>query len=142
MLHNETLNIWTHLLGSLFYFVIIVIFICSYKFRNYIINFNKEIYDDVNYVFSVENKLSKFPIFVFLVSSLCCLGLSATYHTFPSMNKERDRFLQKFDFAGISILIFGSCLPVFYTSFYCNWVMFYIYISIIFIAWTFFQLSY
>lgn len=64
--------------------------------------------------------LTRAPIFVMLTSALICLGFSAFFHLFKALSKEASSFLSRLDYAGISILISGSCYPPFFYFFYCK----------------------
>lgn len=64
--------------------------------------------------------LSKIPLFIMLGSAFICLGFSAFFHLFKVLSKEATNLLSRFDYAGITILISGSCYPPFYYWFYCK----------------------
>jgi predicted membrane channel-forming protein YqfA (hemolysin III family) len=65
-------------------------------------------------------KLSRWPLFVFLCSAIACLSFSATFHLCFVHSKNLSAFLARLDYAGISILIAGSCYPPYYYLFYCS----------------------
>lgn len=67
-----------------------------------------------------EERLSIWPLFVMLASSIFCLGCSATYHWFMPLSKETNKILSRLDYAGITILIAGSCYPPYYYFYYCE----------------------
>lgn len=46
--------------------------------------------------------------------------LSTIYHTFNSASEEMMRFLVTLDYAGVSLLIFGSAFPIIYYTFSCH----------------------
>lgn len=64
--------------------------------------------------------ISRWPLFVFLVSAIICLGSSAVYHWFGAHSPKTMAMLARLDYAGISILIAGSCYPPYYYFFYCE----------------------
>ena len=68
----------------------------------------------------IENKVRRWPLFVFLISAIICLGFSATFHLFYVHSCDVSYFLGKMDYAGISLLIAGSCYPPYYYLFFCN----------------------
>lgn len=64
--------------------------------------------------------LSRWPIIVFLLSAVFCLMCSAIYHAFHCISDRASQILSRLDYAGISILITGSCFPPFVYGFYCQ----------------------
>ena len=59
-------------------------------------------------------------LFIFLVSAILCLSFSATFHLIGGISKTYHTILSRFDYAGISLLITGSCFPPYYYFFYCE----------------------
>eukprot|EP00743_Colponemidia_sp_Colp-15_P002432 GILK01002636.1.p1 GENE.GILK01002636.1~~GILK01002636.1.p1 ORF type:complete len:524 (+),score=62.34 GILK01002636.1:45-1574(+) len=70
----------------------------------------------------------KWPLVVFILSALCCLFCSATYHLCGVHSPRVFHFLARLDYAGISILIAGSAVASFFYGFYCHdaWRIFYV----------------
>jgi adiponectin receptor len=66
------------------------------------------------------NKLHRWPLFVMLVSAIICLGCSTIFHWFSAHSKDLHEVLNRLDYAGISILIAGSCYPPYYYFFFCT----------------------
>jgi adiponectin receptor len=75
--------------------------------------------------------LSRWPIIVFLLTAVFCLLCSAIYHAFSCISDRANQVLRRLDYAGISILITGSCFPVYVYGFYCQPIYSQIYLSII-----------
>lgn len=73
-------------------------------------------------------RISRWPIFVFLVSAIMCLFGSSLFHLFYQMSEKASRYLMRVDYAGISLLILGSTFPPFYYGFYCDFWIRYIYL--------------
>jgi adiponectin receptor len=48
------------------------------------------------------------------------MGLSAYFHLFNCQCATKFFYLQKLDFAGIAIMIAGSCTPPYYYGFLCE----------------------
>ena len=73
-------------------------------------------------IYSLEGgqRLERWPVFVMLVSAIICLGCSATFHWFCAHSPQVHDLLNRLDYAGISILIAGSCYPPYYYFFYCE----------------------
>eukprot|EP00347_Sterkiella_histriomuscorum_P022857 403336892 len=68
------------------------------------------------------NYVSKWPLFVHMISASLCLGFSAIFHLFYVYSEDMNSFLAKLDYAGITILIFGSTVPSIEYVFACNQV--------------------
>lgn len=107
-IHNETMNIWTHLVGSLFYFSLLFITV---------------------YNLPTGASYSDFCIMaVFLVSAVKCLFCSSAFHTFCAHRTRHfhDRF-QSLDYCGISSLVCGSFITYLHYGFYEKtfWQVFY-----------------
>jgi len=75
--------------------------------------------------------LSRWPIIVFLLSAVFCLMCSAIFHLFYCLSHRANQILLRLDYAGVSILITGSCFPPFIYGFYCMPMWSTIYLSII-----------
>lgn len=65
-------------------------------------------------------KLSRWPVFVQLICAIICLGCSAIFHLFSAHSHKTHAILNRLDYAGISILIAGSCYPPYFYFFYCE----------------------
>ncbi|GAA5949581.1 hypothetical protein JCM3765_002712 [Sporobolomyces pararoseus] len=140
-LHNETVNIWTHLIGSL-----VAVFTLTFFFL-----------DLSPPTFGHERKgwtapLSSIPyplphsdqpsvewvdtvgFCVFLVSAAICLGLSALFHTFVCHSMEVAHSWNRMDYIGIVILISGTFVPATRYGFFCDPHLRNLYIFIIYAA--------
>ena len=65
--------------------------------------------------------LARWPIFIFLVCAFLCLSGSAVYHLFYCHSEHVADALIALDYAGISLLIGGSFIPLIYYQFYCTY---------------------
>ncbi len=106
--HNETFNVWSHLLGVLLLLLAVILVL----------------------VFWGAGSLPCWPIIVFLFSAISCQFFSALYHLSCCKNKEFAKKIIRLDFAGINILIAGSGFPLYYYAFYCQIHLAYIYLSL------------
>ena len=100
MLHNETVNIWTHLFGFLAFLALAV---CS-----------------IHMLF--DNNLTPMPVWPLLMHAIggaFMLGASATYHTLNCCSKSDNEKGQSCDYAGIAVMIAASATPPFYYGFKC-----------------------
>lgn len=79
-------------------------------------------YDTIHHLLTamIYPYLEYFPIVVYLLCVVACLGFSATFHTFKCISQPIQTILRRLDMAGISILNFGSSYAVFYYAFYCK----------------------
>lgn len=99
-LHNETVNIWTHLLGAL-----LALFGSYFVYSNLAPRYLSATREDV-FVFGC-----------FFIGAVGCLGMSATYHTISNHSHGVAIWGNKLDYLGIVLLIWGSFIPVLYYAF-------------------------
>ncbi|ORZ16862.1 hemolysin-III related-domain-containing protein [Absidia repens] len=101
MLHNETLNIHSHLIGFIF-FLILSIYM-------------------VNYQFPDANAGDRAVFVTFCVAALNCLFCSSIYHTFICHSRHTIKsFTATLDYIGIAFLITASVLVTEHFGFYCQ----------------------
>lgn len=101
-LHNESINIHTHLLPSFFAFLVII----------YYVNYELPIYDNYLGVWEKLNFLQ------FGMAVTACLLISSTYHCVKSHSDTVSKLGNKFDYFGIVILITCSLNSIVLFSFY------------------------
>ena len=100
-MHNETLNIWTHLLGCF-----AMAFLAS----------------------SVEGDaappdslgLSHWPMYIYLIGGASCFLISSICHIFGCCRPHVTRVMWRFDYVGISLLIMAANVPLLYYGFHCQ----------------------
>lgn len=78
--------------------------------------------------------LEHYPLYVFLMGAVSCLGFSTLFHWFHPINKTVNKILHKLDYAGISLLNFGSSFAIFYYYFYCEPFYFWVASTFIFVG--------
>ncbi|KAH9577953.1 AdipoR/hemolysin-III-related [Trypanosoma melophagium] len=102
MLHNETINVWTHVAGFILFLVLsLILFTSALLFTGYF----------THYIV--------YGIFSF--GCVLCMACSSIYHLFLSHENTTLSFLtQQMDYYGISILIVTSFIPPLYIGFYCE----------------------
>jgi len=98
-LHNETLNIWTHLLGTLLFFILMVWTLTNLP--------DLESIDRT--VFSA-----------FFVGAQCQMLFSTLFHMFCCHSPEIYMWFAKLDYSGITLMIVGSYYPPLYYGFSCS----------------------
>ena len=115
-LHNQTWNIWTHLLGFLF-FVALVSGVLAGMFEDL------NIYD----LPWVEQVL----LLSYFVGIMVCFLCSTLFHILHSHSQSVNRFFSRLDYSGIAFLITCSSVPAYYYGFYCTKVAQWIHIAIL-----------
>lgn len=99
-IHNETVNIYSHLSGAVFAAIS-----CIFLYHTLEPRYETASREDV-LVFSC-----------FFAGAVACLGMSATYHTISNHSHEVAVWGNKLDYLGIVFLIWGSFVPVLYYGF-------------------------
>lgn len=112
---NETLNVWSHLLGFLYF---------SYLFL------------EDNFSFLPNNNGTWKDHFIFSSFNLCfqaCMLCSAGYHTFACQSEIASRKWLSIDLAGVSVGLCGCYVPGAYYAFYCDQMWQWIYMTVMLI---------
>ncbi|CAI1592694.1 hypothetical protein SEUBUCD646_0L00890 [Saccharomyces eubayanus] len=107
--HNETSNIWTHLLGAMY-----IVYLAVYDFPQSEVWQNPKVPQQARWI-----------VFAFLAAALKCMLSSVFWHTFngTSFLGLRSKFACV-DYSGITILITASILTTeFVTMYSCYWAM-------------------
>ncbi|KAF4634173.1 hypothetical protein G7Y89_g3937 [Cudoniella acicularis] len=102
-LHNESVNIYSHLLGAFMFsatgLVLYTVLAPRYE----------------------SASLSDILAFsCFFAGAALCLGMSATYHAISNHSPLVASFGNKLDYVGIVFFIAGSIIPSIYYGFYCH----------------------
>lgn len=102
-MHNESVNIYSHLLLALFFIVSegIVLRHLHSKYANVTTQ------DDIIFSF-------------FILTAVICLSLSACYHTLTNHSESMDSIWLRIDFIGIIILTLGDFISGIYMVFWCE----------------------
>lgn len=101
--HNETANIYTHLLPA------IASLICEILIFRYF---------EIRYPDSTKG--DQFVFAFFLLTAAICLGISATYHTLMNHSSSVSDLWLRLDYVGIVILTLGDFVSGIYLIFYCE----------------------
>jgi hypothetical protein len=99
-LHNETVNIYTHLIGAALAFIGSGI-----------------IYSTLSSRYASATKEDVLVFGCYFLGAIACLGMSATYHTISNHSHAVAIWGNKLDYLGIVFLIWGSFIPVLYYAF-------------------------
>ncbi|KAG8367640.1 hypothetical protein BUALT_Bualt16G0094000 [Buddleja alternifolia] len=146
-LHNETLNVWTHLVGFMIFLGLILMSLTEkMTLENVIASLFREGSDGwlktklmsqsngSNAFFSDSylrhipitpilaaikdpNPIPLWPWFVFLGGAMCCLIFSSISHLFACHSPRFHYFFWRLDYTGISLMIVSSFFPPIYYSF-------------------------
>lgn len=101
-LHNESVNIWTHLLGA-------ILFLGSAAYVDRVVR--------PRYASASDADVLVFACF--FGGAVVCLGMSATFHTLSNHSDTVAKWGNKLDYTGIVALIVGSYVPALYYGFFC-----------------------
>ena len=96
-LHNETFNVWSHLIGCVIFLALLQVVASTSC--------------------DAENCPERWPLYVFVLTALWCLSASAAYHLIGTANDKWTYLTEKSDYVGIVALIVGSCAPVVWLGF-------------------------
>lgn len=102
-LHNESVNIWSHLLGAL-------VFIVGSLYM----------YQVIHPRYESANAADVLVFACFFGGAILCLGMSATFHTLSNHSAAVAKWGNKLDYTGIVALIVGSYVPALYYGFFCR----------------------
>ncbi|KAF5725896.1 Heptahelical transmembrane protein2 [Tripterygium wilfordii] len=148
--HNETLNVWTHLVGFLIFGALTVMSLTE-NGDGLIRNFSRKqvssplmmmtttMKNDTNDVSEHhdvfpdshlrlqqavlhvhEDGIPRWPWFVFLGGAMGCLICSSLSHLFACHSKRFNLFFWRLDYAGISLMIVSSFFAPIYYAFSCH----------------------
>ena len=124
-LHNEFVNIWSHLLPAIVYCILVL-------------------KPDL-YAFPSSFKVTTTDMVILrlhLLCTVCCLLFSALYHCTNSHSEHISRYFLKMDYLGILLGVMGTNSSAAYFGFYGNlfWQVFYILLFIMGAAFVFYLL--
>lgn len=117
-LHNESVNIWSHLLGAISFTTLGLL---AYNFLETSIA--------PRYASATGTDFLVFGCF--FTGAFLCLGMSATYHTLCNHSPSVAKWGNKLDYTGIVCLILGSYMPAMYYGFYCFPKLMELYVSMV-----------
>ncbi|XP_039141351.1 heptahelical transmembrane protein ADIPOR2-like [Dioscorea cayenensis subsp. rotundata] len=149
--HNETLNVWTHLGGFLVFLGLMIM--VSLESRGDSLDSSlisgrmngrgmtvENSSHDVLWVYtrstnpsstSSNPMISRWPIMVFLIGSMMCLGCSSLSHLLACHSRRLNLLFWRIDYAGISSMIVTSFFPPIYYAFVCHPLARFAYLSTI-----------
>ena len=113
-LHNQSVNIWSHLLGAAV-----------------VVHGSLYLYCVIKPRYESTTPADLFVFASFLGGAVLCLGMSATFHAVLDHSPEMARWGNKLDYTGIVVLIVGSNVPALYYGFFCKPKMLAAYICLV-----------
>lgn len=124
MLHNETLNIWSHLIGFLFfsYFSVSVFNVSLIIHQTLFFVTDISLYTHtwhLQHHFPEATTSDRIIFATFCIAALKCLFCSSIYHTYVCHCKHKT-LAATLDYIGIAFLIAASVLVTEYYGYYCQ----------------------
>jgi hypothetical protein len=101
--HNESVNIWTHLIPGCLSLP------CGLA-----------LYKTLQPRYERASTTDVIVMSCFFCGAAFCLGMSATFHAVSNHSPRVARVWNQLDYAGISVLIAGSFIPSVHYGFWCN----------------------
>ncbi|KAI2614437.1 HlyIII-domain-containing protein [Hypoxylon fragiforme] len=100
--HNEFVNIWTHLLGALTFPIV-----------------GAWLYHVIAPRYASANANDILVFSCFFAGAVLCLSMSAMFHAISNHSEEVSKWGNKLDYSGIVFLIVGSFVPALYYGLFC-----------------------
>ncbi len=97
-LHNETVNIWSHLLAAILFSIGLIQFFVEC--------------DDLS--------MDAVVVIIFFLGVITCFAFSCGYHLFSNHSERVMDLSQRLDHLGVVFVIWGSAIPFIYFAFYCD----------------------
>jgi len=114
-IHNETVNIWSHLLGSIFFTVVLVQQLFSHRAADWI--------DHTSLILQI-------------CSYQTALTASALFHTFLCHGPQASQFWLQLDRAGILLSLFATYVRLLVTIFHCHPILRAAHLSVVCLLFT------
>ncbi|PVH68597.1 HlyIII-domain-containing protein [Cadophora sp. DSE1049] len=113
-IHNETVNIYSHLVPAIFFLI------GEWYLQQYLSSRYSGVTGADFVAFSI-----------FMLAAVMCLSLSATYHTMMNHSQHMEHLCLRLDMLGVVIFILGDLVLGIYMTFWCEPLLRNIYWSII-----------
>lgn len=98
--NNESVNIYTHLVGAILAACAAIV-----------------LYVEARPRFGMATPEDLMVFSCFFLGAVACLGMSATYHTIMNHSEAVEKFGNRLDYIGIVVMIWGSFVPCIYYGF-------------------------
>ncbi|XP_065051207.1 progestin and adipoQ receptor family member 3-like isoform X2 [Rhopilema esculentum] len=110
---NESINIWTHLIGGLWFLLMII-------------------YDNIYTIPGIDGTIQdNLVVTTINICFAACMLLSAGFHTFCCHSALSYKRWLALDLAGISMSLVGMYISSLFYGFYCNWRCQYFYTGLV-----------
>ncbi|THU77468.1 HlyIII-domain-containing protein [Dendrothele bispora CBS 962.96] len=101
--HNESVNIWTHLLGAIATVIVVIVS-----------------YSQAGFLGKNSSSLDSAELALFLIGALVCFTCSTVFHSCACHSENVSSFMNRVDYLGILVLGTLNYMPTFYYAFYCD----------------------
>ncbi|KAH9621953.1 hypothetical protein KSS87_015592 [Heliosperma pusillum] len=141
--HNETINVWTHLLGFVLFVVLTVVNAAhvtdavdlfgllrtstsgpgtnsSHDSSNFLLDMTTMVDLHINHLTGATERTARWPFYVYLSGSMFCLLSSSICHLFCCHSNKLNVWLFRMDYTGITVMIITSFFPAMYYIFQCQ----------------------
>lgn len=112
--HNEFVNIWSHLSGAIV-----------------AIAFSAYLYGAIHPRYDSATSADVLVFACFFGGAILCLGMSATFHALVDHSEAVAKWGNKLDYTGIVALIVGSYVPALYYGFFCSPALMTVYLYLV-----------
>ncbi|KAF1992596.1 Hly-III related protein [Aulographum hederae CBS 113979] len=109
-IHNETVNIWSHLIGAALFFGLPI-----------------PVYRELSPRYQSASTADILVFSTFFFGVAICFLLSATFHIVNNHSEHINIIGNQLDYLGIVILMWGSTIPCVYYGFFCDPTLQYMY---------------
>ncbi|CAN8314912.1 unnamed protein product [Cochlearia groenlandica] len=125
--HNETLNIWTHLIGFMIFMGMMVV--SSLETTELGLAGDSNMTQHISSLLNSQEEpnhyqnqeaVPKWPWLLYLAGAMSCLICSSVSHLLACHSKRFNLFFWRLDYAGISLMIISSFFAPIYYAFSCN----------------------
>ncbi|CAI2373976.1 unnamed protein product [Moneuplotes crassus] len=142
-IHNETVNIWTHLVG-IFMYIFLSYYVCylmptTEELRNFdgsqgaLVRYHKYFVEKIlgyNVEHLREENSEVFPLILHYLGGVICMACSTSHHVFMCHSEKVFHFFYKCDSFGILFLALGMNFTMNFYIFYCEQTFYIAYIYI------------
>lgn len=110
LMHNESINIWTHLVPSVIYLCLLI------GFTDFVLE--KKLVEILGVDHNLMDTIDYVMVNIFFLGAFLCLFCSSCFHCFKQHSESVSVIWSKADYMGIIILISTSIISLLYYGFY------------------------
>ncbi|XP_020240892.1 heptahelical transmembrane protein ADIPOR3-like [Asparagus officinalis] len=119
-IHNETLNIWTHLIGFFIFLSLAATLMLSVNGVSIPLKLHQELLVLPSFEPKTIKPIARWPFYTYLTGAMFCLLISSLCHLLSCHSKHTCYVMLRLDYTGISALIVTSFYPLLYYTFACD----------------------